>query len=522
MVADFEIGVRVRDSNACRGTVRYVGPVATSSRKDVVWVGVEWDDGTRGKHDGSVVLENGKKVKYFETTERTGGSFVKPEKLTLGVSFVEALRKRYVDMDAPRLAPDDVFEGCFANTKRGPTKQIEFRGELKVRSVQQLGTDVDRVSMRCADVAFLGDDRRDDDEAALSKLRQVDLQCNLLASWQAVSDIAKGLPRLVTLDVSGNRLGRVLADYDLAPLSEVEHLSANGCDLSCWEDVLRLIRAAPRLETLHVASNPISPPSAEFASSKLRLLDVAKTRLASASPLATAFPDLEELFASENPQLRDFFGISMPRVATLAVGSCGLERWAAVDDLARAFPNLSSLRFGLDNAVSANLGPSETRAFVLARLPQLDTLNGASVSRKEICEAEKRFLRIAELKKDEEFCDPRRLAQLRASYPDATTSASSSSRKLEANLLDLTLTSLASASADAPDKRVKLPASTKVILLKRLCSKHFDLDQDQIILFFRIDKNDLAAAKLDDDQAPLHYFGIPDRATIHVADKLLP
>ncbi|MBE3047814.1 hypothetical protein IMZ48_35950 [Candidatus Bathyarchaeota archaeon] len=52
-----EIGQR-RSYDGLVCTVRYVGEVAGTSG---VWLGVEWDDPTRGKHDGSH-----KGVKYFE------------------------------------------------------------------------------------------------------------------------------------------------------------------------------------------------------------------------------------------------------------------------------------------------------------------------------------------------------------------------------------------------------------------------------------------------------------------------
>lgn len=39
-------------------TVRYIGAVAGTSGS---WLGVEWDDATRGKHDG-----HHKDVRYFE------------------------------------------------------------------------------------------------------------------------------------------------------------------------------------------------------------------------------------------------------------------------------------------------------------------------------------------------------------------------------------------------------------------------------------------------------------------------
>ena len=57
MAAPFEIGARIVDKKGSRGTVRYVGPVATSKSADAVYVGVEWDDNTRGKHDGAVTTK---------------------------------------------------------------------------------------------------------------------------------------------------------------------------------------------------------------------------------------------------------------------------------------------------------------------------------------------------------------------------------------------------------------------------------------------------------------------------------
>lgn len=45
-------------------TVRYIGEVAGTSG---VWLGVEWDDGARGKHDG-----HHKGVRYFSCRSRPG------------------------------------------------------------------------------------------------------------------------------------------------------------------------------------------------------------------------------------------------------------------------------------------------------------------------------------------------------------------------------------------------------------------------------------------------------------------
>lgn len=62
----FTVGCRIKDSEGFRATVRYVGPVAAAKNADNDWLGVEWDNITRGKHDGSCVDNDGNYHRYFE------------------------------------------------------------------------------------------------------------------------------------------------------------------------------------------------------------------------------------------------------------------------------------------------------------------------------------------------------------------------------------------------------------------------------------------------------------------------
>lgn len=57
-VEDRLVGRRVA-AGKHRGTVRYQGQLSEEKGE---WLGVEWDDHTRGKHDGSH-----KAVRYFST-----------------------------------------------------------------------------------------------------------------------------------------------------------------------------------------------------------------------------------------------------------------------------------------------------------------------------------------------------------------------------------------------------------------------------------------------------------------------
>uniref|UniRef100_H2TTW3 Tubulin-specific chaperone E n=1 Tax=Takifugu rubripes TaxID=31033 RepID=H2TTW3_TAKRU len=70
-----------------RATVRYVGPIPPTAG---LWLGVEWDHPSRGKHDGS---HDG--VQYFTCRHQHGGSFVRPAKVSFGVDYVTAVRQEY-------------------------------------------------------------------------------------------------------------------------------------------------------------------------------------------------------------------------------------------------------------------------------------------------------------------------------------------------------------------------------------------------------------------------------------------
>lgn len=71
-----------------KGIIRYVGCLEKSKNPNAIYAGVAWDDCTRGKHDG---VHEGKR--YFSCTPGCG-SFVHPEKLNLGVSFLSAVKDR--------------------------------------------------------------------------------------------------------------------------------------------------------------------------------------------------------------------------------------------------------------------------------------------------------------------------------------------------------------------------------------------------------------------------------------------
>lgn len=132
LTTEYKIGQRICDNENYKGTIRYIGSVITAKNSTDQWLGIEWDNPTRGKHDGSCVDSNNVTHRYFECA-MGAGSFVKPNKITKGITFIQALHEKYVELDAPEIAPDDILPNAFVATSKGHLKSIEFVGEKKIR-----------------------------------------------------------------------------------------------------------------------------------------------------------------------------------------------------------------------------------------------------------------------------------------------------------------------------------------------------------------------------------------------------
>jgi hypothetical protein len=106
-----------------RGTVKYVGAV---EGYEGVWVGVEWDSG-QGRHNGRV---NG--IQYFCTQDQLpSGSLVRPNKLSAGVSLLDALSSRY-KATLSQSEEDDMY----VTTQRRMRVAVELVGKNQVAEHQ--------------------------------------------------------------------------------------------------------------------------------------------------------------------------------------------------------------------------------------------------------------------------------------------------------------------------------------------------------------------------------------------------
>jgi tubulin-specific chaperone E len=114
------IGTRISVAGSL-GTIKFAGNVDNTKG---AWLGVEWDDPSRGKHSGA---KDGKQ--YFEcrcvsvaTTEVVfivlsfsipkAGSFIRPPgPICYGISFLQALRTKYIEMQHGTASQEKVLLG---------------------------------------------------------------------------------------------------------------------------------------------------------------------------------------------------------------------------------------------------------------------------------------------------------------------------------------------------------------------------------------------------------------------------
>jgi hypothetical protein len=435
------VGERV-SVDGSRGTVRYVGPVATSKTAGAIYAGIEWDDPARGRNDGCVVDGEGAATRYFTAAGPTAASFVKADLVARGRGFEDALRERYCDTSTGA-------DGGALMGLSGKPVPVVLVGDDKVRAQQAL-CKLTHVVLREACVASV---RGGDLAAVCPRVREVDLQGNLLGGWAEVAALGAQLPALRVLNLSDNRLPE-LGEAEAGALAGVfpalRTLILSGTGLG-WASLQRLRALAPALEELHAAGNGIAalvPRPMRYDAAQGGGVAAPAGEGAGAGAAAggggggddeggslvppAAFPALRALNLSGNP-LSGWGQVhalrALPNLTRLMVNDCGLrEVWVAAGagaagggapdfhaldtlslsgsrlespasvDAVDAFPALRALR--LTNADLAfpgapPLGPAEGRHVIIARCPRLTSLCGSEVRLREREEAEKSYARRA-------------------------------------------------------------------------------------------------------------------------------
>ncbi|KAJ2785513.1 hypothetical protein H4R18_000458 [Coemansia javaensis] len=366
------------------GIVRYAGPVEGSAGS---WLGVEWEEAGRGKHDGRGGSSG---RRYFECRfpqhrgTGLGGSFIRAvPRIDWGQSLLEAARERY------GAGGNDEAAACLPRAIDGRRGRIEAVGMERVAQAQSNLRALAVVGVEGLRVSGAGD------RAALGELAAATtllLARNYLTDWAQVEQILAALPQrhLALVDVSANHIEAAqCAEPD--GTTTVDTLRLDAAPLLGWAAAGRIAQQV-RAQSLSLGRCALEDPGAMAEAAglwPLRELHVRGNRLTTVRPFG-ALAGLETLDIGDNPLRTIDVGPpgAFGRLRSLDVTHTALDGWGAVDAL-RAVPSLRALALAHTPLAA---GEPHARTQAVARLPQIAVLDRSEVSAAERTELERHYL----------------------------------------------------------------------------------------------------------------------------------
>ncbi|CAO3652307.1 unnamed protein product [Mucor hiemalis] len=384
-----QVGNRIQIGSD-RATIKYIGSVKGTKGE---WLGIEWDDAQRGKHDG---VHQGER--YFNCRNKTSGSFIRyhPEKVVTGVSFMTALKERYTVEDDITTIKSDQYDASKDRGQLhfGDNKQIvvETYGFEKILRAQRQLSNLKVVGLAEQYVVSAGD--LNDIAAAQLTIEDVDLSRNLISHWETVSDIVQQLPHLVILRL--NQLRLCPPPTSGLQLSNLKTLALNQTFIT-WKDIEVLAPQLTQLEDLQLGSNGIKELGTitnDF--NRLKSINLENNLISDWSQVEnlSTLPNLETLFLNSNqlttvkaPQSKDAFH----KLTFLRVDTNSINNWNSINAL-NEFPSLIKLRCK-GNPVFKDLLIELQLTQTVGRIGKLTVVDGNSLTNRERVDYERFYLK---------------------------------------------------------------------------------------------------------------------------------
>ncbi|NXN12679.1 TBCE protein, partial [Indicator maculatus] len=501
-------------------TVRYVGSVPPTSG---IWLGVEWDDPQRGKHDGTY-----EGTQYFTCRHPRGGSFIRPNKANFGVDFLTAIKDRYGLNDE-----QDVEHGT-ENAFIFGKKTVEFVGMDSLTecslSFSRLNQLVD-ISVRECAVSHAG--QKEEISRTCASIRHINLSKNLISSWETVTAIASQIQNLETLNISENKMKFPHTSTSVSSVfSKLKILALNQTEIT-WTEVLLCAPGWPALEELYLTSNNITVlERPDNVLQTLKVLDLSDNQLLDGNQLhlIAHLPRLEQLilrntgiFSIHFPDAE--FGCKTKMFSSLkhlVIQDNKISQWSSINELDK-LPSLRSLQCHNNPLMDTEKNPETLRQLIIAKISQLEVLNKSEILPAERRGAELDYRKIfgndwlaaggnwnpEKNKPSEEFlaAHPRYpLLCLKYGAPEEGELKGQQPLTLKNQLLTLTIKCPEKPEQKPVEK--KLPESMTVQRVKGLLYRLLKIPGSELKLSYRSSKLEGKEVELDNDLKTLQFYSI--------------
>ncbi|KAJ3822625.1 hypothetical protein F5880DRAFT_1613617 [Lentinula raphanica] len=371
------------------GTVRFAGNVENTSG---LWLGIEWDDPGRGKHDG---VKDGKR--YFSCRIPNAGSFIRPSNQVLrGISFLQALKAKYIEDFHGSASMEKVTLG----SSNGAI-EVEAVNLDKIRNkFAKLGR-LREVSLENECVSRV--DESGSIRETCPNIRGLDLSANLFSTWNVVADIAVELPVLQRLALNRNRFAEDALDSVrmTSSFQNLTELQLNGT-LIGWRQMQQVTSFMPKLISVELGSNRLCQLRNEDTPntpSSIRSINLEGNQCKIWTHICqsvSAYKQLERLILTSN----EIDSIPLPtddsfvlkELKHISLSSNGIKRWNDLDALTKWSPSLTSLAIIGNPLVESGEDMRYSRPFIIARIPTLTILDSTAVSTKERTDSELLYL----------------------------------------------------------------------------------------------------------------------------------
>ncbi|KUJ07931.1 CAP-Gly domain-containing protein [Mollisia scopiformis] len=384
-------------------TLRYIGPVAGTDQS-TVWFGVEWDDHSRGKHDGS---HQGQRYFTCKSPSPTAASFIKSSRSQdPSRSFIQAVKRKYADEDHR----DDVSER--PNVISG--KVVEEVGFDKIQEQQRRLHELKIVLVDGQQINAAEDATDEVIETVCPSIVELDLSRNLLSFQETHKIIRRNkLPHLRLLKLNGNRFSELDSRSRVEILDSLEAIPVGELHMDDvllrWDQLCNILsKIFKSLTTFSASSNILKSLdySIPIHSLKTLILDFNQFATLSDLTLLKQCSSLEILRLKGNSissVAQDPFVLTPShqfgdKLRYVDLSYNAIASWKFVDDLDYCFPGLTELRlshnpiYETSSDSQASGGAEEGYMLTLARLGKLTNLNFSRITAAERSNAEMFYL----------------------------------------------------------------------------------------------------------------------------------